>query len=241
MLVRRMIRTTCQNRYVFVITPLGDARQSLKNADKSELPATGIDSDKANRGESLQGRTQAPARSSPQVPIDPTAASATAPSSHAVEIAEVHLNTENGHQIIIGEAAVARLAALSLGEGIALCAYRLSPDLNVLVPIFTIPTDASVELRRPEIQPSRSVSPASTVESFRECDSCAETFPVDDFPSLTGCEHGSSTCTTCFTEWVAQQLKNVPWDRVECPSSDYKKLITHEEAKLHLSQEVFSR
>jgi hypothetical protein len=120
MLVRRMIRTTCQNRYVFVITPLGDARQSLKNADKSELPATGIDSDKANRGESLQGRTQAPARSSPQVPIDPTAASATAPSSHAVEIAEVHLNTENGHQIIIGEAAVARLAALLLGEGIAL-------------------------------------------------------------------------------------------------------------------------
>jgi hypothetical protein len=75
----------------------------------------------------------------------------------------------------------------------------------------------------------------------RECSVCAESFPVQDFPSLIACSHEANVCRTCFLAWIDQCMASTTWDQFSCPSSDCTSLISHSDVKIYAPTDVFTR
>jgi hypothetical protein len=78
-------------------------------------------------------------------------------------------------------------------------------------------------------------------EAELDCSVCADTLPAQSFPNLSGCEHRPDVCRTCFLAWVTDRMDSTVWERIKCPSSDCRKLLTHEDVKAHAPGDVFAR
>jgi hypothetical protein len=74
-----------------------------------------------------------------------------------------------------------------------------------------------------------------------DCSVCADTLPAQSFPNLSGCEHRPDVCRTCFLAWVTERMDSTVWERIKCPSSDCRKLLTHDDVKAHAPEDVFAR
>jgi hypothetical protein len=89
---------------------------------------------------------------------------------------------------------------------------------------------------------SKSTPPElSTSSHGLECSICADTLPAGNFPNLSGCDHGPDVCRTCFLAWLIERMDSTVWEKIECPSSGCKKLLTHEDVKVHAPEDVFGR
>ncbi|KAF1927606.1 uncharacterized protein M421DRAFT_93008 [Didymella exigua CBS 183.55] len=139
---------------------------------------------------------------------------------------------------------MARPTAIFPGEVDTLRAVRLSGIQTILVFPFLIPSDESVALQQPRIGPSRSVSPISTIPSFRECGLCAESVPVDDFPSVAGCQGGQNNIWRCQNPECDGSIcttHNIPFHTDEtCAQYDARKggIDTQEAASLATIRQI---
>jgi hypothetical protein len=89
---------------------------------------------------------------------------------------------------------------------------------------------------------SKSTPPKlSTISHDLDCSICADTLPAENFPNLSGCEHGPDVCRTCFLAWLTERMDSTIWEKIECSSSGCKKLVTHEDVKVHAPENVFAR
>ncbi|KAF2636008.1 hypothetical protein P280DRAFT_510790, partial [Massarina eburnea CBS 473.64] len=73
--------------------------------------------------------------------------------------------------------------------------------------------------------------PQKEVPIERECTSCAETFPVEDFPSLCSCEHVSEACQECLLSWWNFRIDNTTWNEIPCITSGCDNRVTHEDVR----------
>ncbi|KAH7068378.1 hypothetical protein BKA63DRAFT_570480 [Paraphoma chrysanthemicola] len=78
----------------------------------------------------------------------------------------------------------------------------------------------------------------------RECIVCLEVCPISDFPHLKDCKQESTTCRTCFANWLSNEVGNTAsLSQVRCPceSQDCKVPFTWEDAREYATPEVFAR
>jgi hypothetical protein len=74
-----------------------------------------------------------------------------------------------------------------------------------------------------------------------ECSVCGDSCPGAELPSLAGCEHPPQTCSTCYTAWLAVQLRGSSWREAKCPVSKCKVKLTYQEIQQYASSESFQQ
>ena len=75
----------------------------------------------------------------------------------------------------------------------------------------------------------------------RECSVCADSFPVQEFPSLSSCAHQAEVCQQCFLHWLDDQINKTNLEQIQCPMSGCTNLITHDDVKIYAPSDVFRR
>lgn len=150
---------------------------------------------------------------------------------------QVHLCLDDSQEWTFGATDVARLATLQPGQVMAL---RFSPTQRALVDVPLVSSDALRLVPDGAVDASAPASPTLTAQSFQKCTVCVDTFPLDDYPSLAACQHETNICQGCFANWVAEQLNETAWDKIECLSSERSTRLTHDDVRPNVS-EVFSR
>ncbi|KAF1955577.1 hypothetical protein CC80DRAFT_369270, partial [Byssothecium circinans] len=70
---------------------------------------------------------------------------------------------------------------------------------------------------------------------------CAETFLIQDFPSLSQCTHAPEVCLGCMLNWWDTELGDTVWDQIACPTNGCEHLLTHDDVKKYASTEFYDR
>jgi hypothetical protein len=121
------------------------------------------------------------------------------------------------------------------GNGVAEQKQQALTDLTQELPIHRQNTAAG------EPTTVHSVSILEQNAEDRECSVCAETYLVQDFPSLLACSHEPTICHACFLSWLDQCMASTIWERFFCPASDCDESISHSDVQTYASFELFTR
>jgi hypothetical protein len=73
----------------------------------------------------------------------------------------------------------------------------------------------------------------------KECSVCTESHPIQEFPTLTDCDHDHDVCRGCFLQWLDREMERV--NTVMCPSSGCSNAVTHEDVQKYASHDVYTR
>jgi hypothetical protein len=123
---------------------------------------------------------------------------------------------------------------------------NLDSDNNFGSDPYPLPTakDRNTSVVEPD-SPSELPNPTNTAEEpvakDQECSVCAESFPVQDFPSLIACSHEPSVCHECFLAWLEQRIASTTWEQIVCPSGGCSTIVSHDDVKIYASADVFTR
>jgi hypothetical protein len=98
-----------------------------------------------------------------------------------------------------------------------------------------------VEPDLPSELPKTTSTPEEPVTKDRECSVCAESFPIQAFPSLIACSHEPSVCHECFLAWLDQRMASTTWEQIVCPSSGCSTIVGHDDVKSYAPADVFTR
>jgi len=104
---------------------------------------------------------------------------------------------------------------------------------------FGLPSSGGGKKRKLARTPKEPSPPPPPTE--RECTVCADSFQVQDFPSLSTCAHEPDVCHTCFLQWLSMQIDSTTWERIACPASGCGSQITHDDVKTYAPADVFAR
>ena len=76
----------------------------------------------------------------------------------------------------------------------------------------------------------------------RTCSTCAQMYPVSDFPSKpveSQCTHEQDTCSQCWRHWLQVQVATKTFDRIQC--AQCSTLLGQGEVKAFATQEIYQR
>lgn len=82
---------------------------------------------------------------------------------------------------------------------------------------------------------------SSEGQNIGECSVCGESISNINFIDPAACKHDPDVCNECFVGWVASQLDNTSWEKVQCPSNGCEQLIMHDDVKKYASSDLFTR
>jgi hypothetical protein len=102
----------------------------------------------------------------------------------------------------------------------------------------------SEEIDKPvkEVEASTTIEPTQDHQtSERVCSVCADSFPAQDFLSLSSCAHQAEVCQQCFLQWLNDKINSTDSEQIQCPASGCKNAITHNDVRVYAPNEVFTR
>jgi hypothetical protein len=113
----------------------------------------------------------------------------------------------------------------------------------------SISEDDSVSPAEQRVEPSMQESdneqwfdsPEKQGPSERQCSVCAESFPLQDFPSLCSCAHQPEVCQQCFLTYLDGRINDTVLEQIECPKSGCKNTIPHNDVKIYAPSDIFKK
>ncbi|KAF1992720.1 hypothetical protein P154DRAFT_596343 [Amniculicola lignicola CBS 123094] len=105
------------------------------------------------------------------------------------------------------------------------------------------PSDSQPRNAKQRAPASSCVHRSTRQAVHRECISCAEVLAVskEKFPTLGGCIHVPETCAECLGGWIAAQVTQNQWEKIQCPQTGCDNVLEHKDVQKYASKEVYDR
>lgn len=119
-------------------------------------------------------------------------------------------------------------ASTPMSRGSALSSHKTSP-IDRIAPLFSSPS------KKERFSLSRLTTRARTCACCREKRSIAH-YPIRP---TARCSHESTTCQDCIIKWIKSSMSNGEVQRIRCPGTDCRQVISYDDVKNLVPTSIF--